>query len=132
MADDPEPSNPEERRGDMPPGTGGRPPAGDGGRTRSSPGGGTPGRSGEDADAGRMIGPYRLLEELGRGSQGSVFLAEDVRLSRRVALKVLASEGGTVALPAGGKPEGGGGRAGGREAPARPGRSPRRRRPAST
>lgn len=32
---------------------------------------------------------YRLLEQIGRGGMGSVFLAEDTVLERRVALKVL-------------------------------------------
>jgi len=39
--------------------------------------------------AGSMLGPYRLEREVGRGGQGAVFLAEDTRLSRRVAIKVL-------------------------------------------
>ncbi|MAG56914.1 MAG: hypothetical protein CMJ83_11525 [Planctomycetes bacterium] len=36
------------------------------------------------------VGPYRILSELGRGGQGVVYLAEDARLSRRFALKVVA------------------------------------------
>ncbi|HVR75887.1 MAG TPA: protein kinase, partial [Planctomycetota bacterium] len=39
---------------------------------------------------GRKIGHYQLVEELGRGAQGSVYLAEDTRLTRKVALKILS------------------------------------------
>jgi serine/threonine protein kinase len=38
------------------------------------------------------LGPYRVLKVLGRGGMGVVFLGEDVRLGRSVALKVMLPE----------------------------------------
>ena len=57
------------------------------------PGGGQP-TAATGAAGERTLGHYRLLHELGRGGQGVVWLAHDLALDRRIALKVLDERGG--------------------------------------
>ena len=41
---------------------------------------------------GKQVGPYRVRSEIGRGGMGVVFLAEDTRLGRPIALKAIAPD----------------------------------------
>src|SRR5687768_16056349 len=45
-----------------------------------------------EGTVGRTLGPYKIVKPIGRGGMGAVFLAEDAKLARRIALKVLPAE----------------------------------------
>ena len=41
---------------------------------------------------GNSLGPYKIIEKIGAGGMGEVYLGEDTRLGRKVAIKVLPAE----------------------------------------
>jgi serine/threonine-protein kinase len=45
-----------------------------------------------DSMVGQEVGPYKILSLLGQGGMGAVYLAENRRLNRKVALKFLSAE----------------------------------------
>ncbi len=42
--------------------------------------------------AGRTLGPYKIVDLLGTGGMGEVYLAQDTRLGRKIALKLLPAQ----------------------------------------
>ena len=43
-------------------------------------------------NAGTRLGPYSIMERLGAGGMGQVWRANDTRLARQVAIKILPPE----------------------------------------
>jgi serine/threonine protein kinase/tetratricopeptide (TPR) repeat protein len=52
----------------------------------------TPVNSQSELNISQGIGPYKVISHIGRGGMGEVYLAQDTRLARQVALKMLRAE----------------------------------------
>lgn len=52
----------------------------------------TTSQPGNESIEGRTVGHYRILSKLGAGGMGEVYLANDTKLHRKVAIKFLATE----------------------------------------
>jgi hypothetical protein len=48
--------------------------------------------------AGFMLGQYRVIKLLGRGGMGQVYLAENIQMHKKYALKVLPRAGACMSL----------------------------------
>ena len=48
---------------------------------------------------GQRVGPYQVIETLGQGGMGVVYLAHDTRLARKAALKAILPEAGHDTMP---------------------------------
>ena len=46
----------------------------------------------QESMVGKELGPYKVLSKLGKGGMGEVYLAEDTKLGRKVALKFLPQD----------------------------------------
>ena len=43
-------------------------------------------------ETGTIINQYKIISAIGKGGMGEVFLAQDTKLDRKVALKILSPE----------------------------------------
>jgi serine/threonine protein kinase len=69
------------------------------GAARQSDGMSSPFRSGAREMAGQRVGPYEVVEILGQGGMGVVYLAHDTRLARKAALKAILPGAEDDAIP---------------------------------